>query len=371
MVRLTLTTLCILGLFASAANASSYRQCYETGHVELVLDLEIGGEEADDASILYKPSALAVDRTGCIFVLDYEVPCIKKFDPIGRHIATFSRRGEGPGDLRIPTDIAVIGNGEVVVYDAGSHRLTFFDNDGKYIRDYGYEKEVSRIRGLGERTLVMELRDNDPYFSEEGTHISIVVAPMDLTSEVVIDSMTVIDQVTLRRDGRVIGQASVPFAADLLWDVGPLGTVVTVNSGTYEVGVYSDRGVRIRSWTHRMEAVSVSSAEKEVYFRRIERRHGPQFVRSVLESIVVPDVKPFVRSLHCDPAGYILAGLMRHEGEAPRYDIFDPKGHFVASCRAERLTKDAVLTDPFVYDLRQSQDDLPTVGRFRLECGLR
>ena len=81
---------------------------------------------------------MAVDHEDAVYVADFYHDRVVKFDPAGRVITTWGRRGRlWPGRFHDPTDVAIGAQGQVVVADAYDHRIQVFSQDGKFIRIWG------------------------------------------------------------------------------------------------------------------------------------------------------------------------------------------------------------------------------------------
>lgn len=61
----------------------------------------------------------------------------------GKLLFEIGKRGDGPGDLNLPRDVAVGPDGSLYVVDGGNFRIQVFDKDGKYLKTFG---------GIGRRT---------------------------------------------------------------------------------------------------------------------------------------------------------------------------------------------------------------------------
>jgi len=68
------------------------------GPAELAEEVRIGVFEGEDVYLLGSVSALAADEDGYIYVVDSQVPALRKYGPDGRYVATFGREGGGPGE---------------------------------------------------------------------------------------------------------------------------------------------------------------------------------------------------------------------------------------------------------------------------------
>lgn len=84
-----------------------------------------------------RPSGIAVDGDGFVYVADSCNHRIQKFDPDGRWLKSFGKEGSGDGELRYPYDIAVGSDGMLYVAEFANHRVSIFNRDGKFLRRFG------------------------------------------------------------------------------------------------------------------------------------------------------------------------------------------------------------------------------------------
>jgi hypothetical protein len=105
---------------------------YGAGVFSLKQDLAIGGEESADY-VFADITSVAVSSGGTICVLDQKDMNVKVFDRDGKFLKTFSKAGEGPGELSMPISIHCTARDEVVVVDI-SRRLSFFKLSGEFVR---------------------------------------------------------------------------------------------------------------------------------------------------------------------------------------------------------------------------------------------
>jgi hypothetical protein len=82
---------------------------------------------------LVKPTKIAVDLLGNIYVLDFKSSDIKIFDPDGHFARTVGRPGAGPGELDGAVDI-FFSQGEIGVNCAIRRTLIYLTPEGRYLR---------------------------------------------------------------------------------------------------------------------------------------------------------------------------------------------------------------------------------------------
>lgn len=96
------------------------------------------GKIKEEGAFYQSPGAIAIDRKhGRIYVSDTPRHLIFMLDMNGNVLAQFGRRGggDGPGDFKYPTAIAV-NNDELMVLDSRNVRVQILDLHGKFRRQF-------------------------------------------------------------------------------------------------------------------------------------------------------------------------------------------------------------------------------------------
>ncbi len=103
--------------------------------LELHEELSLGGRQAVGECAFGQVQAVAVDDSGSIYVLDRKNFNIKVFDSSGKHLRTFGRAGQGPGEFEYPYSLSLNRvSSELMVHQLAT-RLIFFKTDGTFLRD--------------------------------------------------------------------------------------------------------------------------------------------------------------------------------------------------------------------------------------------
>jgi hypothetical protein len=109
-------------------------------------------DTADENLAFFMPSAIGVDGAGDLYVLDTGNHRIQKFGPDGKYLATYGRKGQGPGEFQYPAWLAVDGQGFIYVTDPFNQRIQVLTPDGK---DHpGLKNKTGRIAILGHKSAV-------------------------------------------------------------------------------------------------------------------------------------------------------------------------------------------------------------------------
>jgi DNA-binding beta-propeller fold protein YncE len=84
-----------------------------------------------------KPSGVAVDKEGNLYVCDTLNNRIEIFDADGNFISTFGKNGDGPGYFARPKGVAIDSDGHVWVADGVQDRVQVFTKEGQLLIAFG------------------------------------------------------------------------------------------------------------------------------------------------------------------------------------------------------------------------------------------
>jgi len=118
-----------------------------------------------------RPAGLGVNADGSrIYAVDiggssYETHRILVYDgKSGKLISEIGKRGDKPGELNLPRDVAVAADGSLFVVDGGNFRVQKFSPDGKFISEFG---SIGRLPGQFSRPKEIALdKDENIYVAD-------------------------------------------------------------------------------------------------------------------------------------------------------------------------------------------------------------
>ena len=96
-----------------------------------------------------KPTNVAVDQEGNLYVTDTWNDRVEVFDGEGTFIRAFGKNGDGPGDFARPKGIAIDSDGHIWVADAMLCRLQVFTPEGRLLMGMGdFGKKPGQFQAL-------------------------------------------------------------------------------------------------------------------------------------------------------------------------------------------------------------------------------
>jgi len=136
------------------------------------------GDSGDAPGRFHRPQALAVDGDRNVYVADAGNHRVQKFTADGEFLAVFGTPGDGPGQILYPYDLAISAGGDIVVCEYGNNRVQVFDADGHSVAILG---KAGRETGeLCTPWAVCCLPDRGIYVLDTGNH-RVQVFPMPRT----------------------------------------------------------------------------------------------------------------------------------------------------------------------------------------------
>ena len=306
----------------------------------------LGGDDDGPASFYaLMRGMVATDADGRIHVLDDAAHRVVVFDAAGRHLRTFGREGGGPGELEMPSSIAV-DDGVVGVWDYGKTGIVRWGPDGSplpaFISPAFYRGGGLELRPTGAVFTTTDVRDADAMKDalvvldtayeggEEGwSHLRPVVSrPIPDAPMHVFESCR-------------IGFRLPPlFHPDIEWAPASGERVVVSDETGYVVDVYAVAATateRVASYRRALEPRPASRELAEASLGEgmtVSAGGGPPCTippGEVIEARGFADRIPFIESLVVDPAGRIWVERVTIGDEPARVDLLGPDGAYLGT----------------------------------------
>ena len=122
----------LVGVWPAAGEAPVIRSGSEpvqgSRRLGLVEQWRVGG---DEGSFLFGIiSGVAADDAGRIYLADWQLCQIFVLDAEGKLLGTLSREGDGPGEIRHPSDVMILPEGRIGILHQVRDRITCLNSDG-------------------------------------------------------------------------------------------------------------------------------------------------------------------------------------------------------------------------------------------------
>ena len=349
--------------------AQSFLPVYQNGSGEFETDLTIGGDVEDEDYLLVGPSKIVVDSGGNIFVLDSRENCIKKYDAKGNFLKTVSSAGKGPGEIMTCYQMSIDPKNNIVTYDLGNRRFSFFNNEGVFLHSIPFNDIVWNFKISPDNKYYVETHKWDFGGKAGGALYKISQFSPDFKKESLVDSARIKDNTFITKPHRT--NVPVPFHPILTWDISPVGNVVVAYSGDYTIKIFSPDLKLLNKYQGDGKAVKVTAGDKENYFGGMTTSQGgqvekgaPDFIRKATK---FPKYKPFFMGITIDHEGYILIRTYKTENNNGYFDIFNQDGKLINQVKLPVAFGASTFKNGFLYGIRATEDGFPSICRYRLK----
>lgn len=337
-------------------------------------ELSIGVPEGDENEMFGSSVVFNVDENGFIYATDQDAKQIKKYGPDGKHVLTFGRKGQGPGEFQNPSVVRFLKDGTIYVSEGFGNKIIFFDEKGVYLRQSHLPGEFF-----------------DLWISPDGTYLgSEQVAPQYVGQGPVETFIRLYDRhfkpiLELHRESFVFpdrslgpagGQADItsrllarPMAIAVM---GPDGIVYFGRSDVYAVEIMAPEGRKLMTISRDVEALPYTERDRDFILKEdgdmmMSLMKSEALTKEYLSLVRFPKNKPFFRALvPMDEGG--LAVVVDIEGDTAAWlDLFDREGTFLGRVRASVPFLNLIFKKGKAYALHRDENGFLSIKRYGYE----
>ncbi len=361
------------------ASSQSLKEIYSTGSVAFQAETTIDESGLPEGEFFEGIVDIGFDGAGNIYLCDIRACNVKKFSPEGKFLKIIGRKGQGPGEFNMPSQIAVTSN-RLFIYDMGNRRLCAMTTDGEYIKSIGIQNTEGRPRNMqalpgGDIIVEREII----YFAEQDRpqDCLIQVFSPDLELKKTISSHQVLRN-KFRNIQGMFSNIVQPFSPDVFWDVAPDGKIVIGLAEDYTVEIHHPEKGILSSFKHTNEPVKVTEKDKERFFSAITfstseggRSELPKEIKKLTE---FPKTKSAFDALLVDSEGNILVHTVRKDpdGSTPKFDAFDQEGKFIGTANITGLKafpRGALVGKDGIWIVERDEEGQSKVVKYRIDSG--
>jgi len=301
----------------------------------LKLDEEFVIDLASDELVragLAEPTGLDIDSSGDIYIWNQgkSENFIYKFDRKGKYLTSFGRRGQGPGELQLPTSFGINGRDELLIADSLQRRMFVLGKDGLYIRQLMTDSPV--VYPSAHDKYILFLRESNP--NEEYTDNLWVLCDSNLKKLIELDRWK---EVKYSRAKSIPAVPSVIVCCPSNRNI-----YVAKNEKDYEIKALNLDGILEKRIFKEYKPVPLTGNRKEKLIKRFER-----FPEDLRKKVVYPDnLLPF-QSAFADDEGHLFVMTYEETGKPGEFwhDIFDKDGAFIGRMKLANYGQYGVSSD--------------------------
>ncbi len=281
-------------------------------------DLTIGKDTEDMNYIFSGLQHTQVDEEEYIYAADWKETLIKVYDRNGKHVRSFGRKGQGPGEIGLPFYLGIFQGNKVVVLDQANAKFIFYSREGELLKEVpmGKYRYVTRFkvdsegcfyaisRTFDEAKTTFELKKFSPLFDPLASFASIEVT----------------------RTPRV----AKAFPPALFIQMTGDENLVWIDFLKYELTLMNREGKALRRIIKDFDPIKITKADEE---RLIRQTWGDRGIRPGYK-FDIPKHFPPAQTFYVDDEGLIFVrtyDYLDKEGvQLVRYDVFDSEGRYMA-----------------------------------------
>jgi len=339
--------------------------------------LTIGVSEGPEEYQLFRAFSPLRTSRGEIAVVNSGSLELRFYNLEGRYLRAVGRKGGGPGEFAMMSELWRSGEDSLVVFDFGNNRLSVHGIDGSFGRTMRLEQVTAATplpRGVfadGSILAFWHLVSSGPtaegmqriprmygIWNADGAFIdSLARLPGSETFSVRVGAEQSVST------GRPFGRQPVVVAGGDRWYYGP--------SDRYEIEVRAMDGTLerlIRRPIPNRPVTDALIAERE---RRVREFRAERGITSgtPFDDIPYPADMPPYEELRLDAGGHLWVAYYRLEGEPIRWAIFDPEGRWLGDVETPSGGRVWDIGDDYILGVWQDEMDVQQIRMYRLVRG--
>ncbi len=302
-----------------------------------------------DSALSAVPWGVAADpASGQVYVADWRGTRVAVFDSTGSFVADYGREGDGPGEFRSPTAVALDPEGALVVWDTGRRILSRWSSAGELLDER--RPEVAYWGpgvSVGAGRLVTVTSERDP----DGTALHQRLVSRSGQDREILYELTR-EQVAMELPCISMPAPRV-FAPSIIW-TGRGDTVYVAHHPTYRIDVYVDEALT-RSIRRDVDPIPVTET---MALEWVEAGPYASFMRAcgvdaraIVDAVGHEEALSPVLGIAIDPGGRMWVTRTAEGMHAGSVDVFHADGTYEGSL-ADIGMPVAFLSDSLLVSVR-------------------
>jgi hypothetical protein len=303
-------------------------------------ELSIGKVEGDENYMFGNLIVFNTDDERNFYVSDVNNYRILKYNPEGKYLLTFGRKGQGPGEFQSLNFIRFDKENNLYIYDSINRRISFFNKDGNFLRQIGMKDRYISLHLNSKGFFV-----GDKVETPEGGTFKIATLyglfddKFSLIAELYKDEIDLPLPATRDESSLADSLAEMlsrtAFRPNVVYTLANNDFIYLGYPEKYEINVYSPEGKLARKITRGYDPMPVTEKDKEEYVQRVSVTFSaPIYTEAVkkraFEKIKYPKYKPAYQSFTLMENGWLAVIADSVKDEYTLFDIFSQEGKYIA-----------------------------------------
>jgi hypothetical protein len=336
--------------------------------------LDIGGE---GQKALFMVTSAARTPSGGVLVANAGTGELRWFDASGQFLRAAGRRGGGPGEFQHIGWVGMVPGDSVAAWDPVLRRLSIFGAEGRFARAVPIPARgpLATLVGPLDGALLVATRIHVEPAEDAGVwRDSLLFLRVHLAGEV-LDTVGrfpgtewYADATGNRVQTRPLGKQTVAAVAENAFYVG--------TGDGYEVGAYGADGTPRGKIRKPHQPLRIAPRDRQAFLGEVVQVGGSEQDRQertrMLADAPFPESMPPYTSLSTDAEGNLWVREMQRPGTTPetsRWSVFNPDGDWIATVRGPARFKAFQIGTDWVLGTQTDLDDAERVRVYRIRKG--
>jgi hypothetical protein len=320
--------------------------------LSLKQDLCIGKILEGEDYIFSQIGGVAVDVEEDIIVIDEKEIVVKVFDKTGKHIRTFGKRGQGPGEFASVARIVLKGGKDIVLLDISNGRFSYYSKEGKCLKEIKLGKNlISRVKPDSRGFIYADTMIRD------GNNVIDTIMRFNPEFE---------NYETVAENKRNVNYRELNLVSEwYMYNVMEDDRFIWGRNTDYEFTILNQEGKPIKKIIKDYNPVKIMKEEREkIIAERFGERGVPDFV-----TLKFPDrYTPWLYFICDDVGGFYVRTFEKNDKGHLKWDYFDKDGVYRLFFFLPQEELLYYIRNNKAYSfINENEDGIPIVIRYLME----
>jgi hypothetical protein len=337
-------------------------------------ELSIGVVEGAEEYMFGSSVVFNVDDRGNIYALDWDKKQFRKFGRDGKHILTFGRAGQGPGEFRNPGGVRFHKDGRLYLSENFGNKIMFFDANGVYVDQTVLPSRIFDIWITPAGTYLGNKQIAPQYVGQGPVQTFIILFDKNFQPilELHKESFSFPDRSLSPAQSQAAITSEFLARPTAMAVMGEDDRIYFGRSDKYSIDVFSPEGKKLFTIVRDVKPIDYEKKDIDFLLKAYEESmmsisKSETLTKEYLRLIRFPKDKPFFRNLVPMEEGR-LAVIVDYEGyESTWLDIFDSGGRFLGRVKAQIPMMNIIFKKGKAYSLNRDESGFLSIKRYSYE----
>jgi len=318
-------------------------------------ELSIGESVGPEEYILSIINSVAVDDEENIYVLDMQLKKVRVFDSKGQYLRTIGGgAGQGPGEVRVPTQIQITSQNEIKIFDMPARSLNFFSLEGNFLR----KTQLTKMPFPG-NSIIDSNGDLIGYFIYVEKDDPITALLKYNSNQERQFKIAQLDPLSEKE------RKKMPLQPSLLFDISEGDNIIWANSLKYEINTVSPEGILFKKISKEHVPIEITEQDKKEIVPSI---FGKESLSPEEEANFAKYFDP-INWISVDDENRIFIDTLKKTNDRKYYyhDVFDSEGRYIAKVGLPSWpTLRMVWKNNKLYTIEENEEGFMIVKRYKV-----